>query len=888
MGASWNALDNSFAPLDPLTPREQDILRLIVAGLSNQEIAVQLFLTEGTVKWHNKNVFDKLDVRSRAEAIAKTHSLGLLHETFTPLAAAPKSNLPTQPTPFVGRETELDTINTRLTDPDCRLITLTGMGGIGKTRLAIQAAASAQPHFKDGVYFVPLEAITAPDKVVTAIAQSCRLVASGIGQLLDFLQRKQLLLVLDNFEHLLDAQNDLLTILHHAPQVKILITSRVPLQIREEWLVPVNGMAFPDLQTLEQLDRFDAVRLFKLCAKRAGVQLADDANASIQRICQLTQGMPLAIELAAASLRAISLQEILHHLTTDLSTLTSPLRNLPERHHSIQRVFEQSWSLLSSEDQGILRAVSIFRGGFTSAAFRDITGASLNVLVHLVDYSFVHVTGEGRYDLHPLISQILYEQLQLSGELEQVAATHAATFASFMHNQLKPLKGGNQKTAVKALLNDIKNLDSAWRWALKHANYELISKMWETWIPFTAMIGGEQQNTLMESLSLFQMSDTPLHIAQNYVIYIRIGFSDYGTYDENLPKKALQFAEHVGDQKAIAWALRMMGFHQSRLDEMSIGSTYKTRDEISTGIGWFKRSLAVFRQLGEAYYEAELLHDLAFTYSTIGKKQIAIELETERFLICQRIGAQLEMTSCLHEIASNEFFQGDFLSADAHEMQAFELSKQFDNWDMTIYTNLTAGFFSFIRGEFEQSQAYFARMLTIAEYLGGNAPHHFGMMCGFLTNTVGDYQSASASFTNGEKFAASNPVHKLFGDWGQSITNIGLRQYPSAAKYLHASLTFVHASNNIMFMSLSLPPAALILWHQGEKTRAVECMGLWFTHPATQPQWFLNSVLGKDIFDRMKADLGEPAFNQAWHAGTLRDLKTTSAELLEYFTQTIS
>lgn len=880
MTKSWNALDNSFVLLDPLTPREKDILRLIVAGLSNQEIALQFFLTEGTVKWHNKNIFEKLDVKSRSEAIAKTHAIGLLQEPAAPLATVYQSNLPPQPTEFVGREDELLALSERLHNPACRLITLTGMGGIGKTRIAIQAAAQCQTVFKDGVFFVPLEALTSADKVTSAIAQSCRIPQSGspnpLPQLLDFLLHKHLLLVLDNFEHLLDAQADLLEILHTAPHIKILLTSRVPLHLHEEWVMPLSGLSFPDLQTLQQLDQFDAVRLFKLCAKRAGVKLAQESNADIQRICHLTQGMPLAIELAAALLRTFTCKEITQHLSTDTNTLTSPLHNLPERHHSIQRVFEQSWSLLAPDDQRILRALSIFRGGFTSAALRDVTGASLNVLVHLVDCSFVHVTGEGRYDLHPLISQILYERLQASGELESISAAHAATFAGYMHSQLESLKCSRQKQALKALRKDIENLNLAWRWVLQHKDYELISQMWETWILYTASISGQQTADLLESLSLIQISDTPVHLAQSYLLYIQIGFDDNSMYAENAAQKALQFAEHFQDQHAIAWAYRMMGF------------AYSSRNEVSSGINWFKRSLAIFRQLGEAYFEAEVLHDLAFTYSTIGQNQLAIELENKRFLICQRIGARLEMTSCLHEIASNEFFQGDFLSADAHAMQVFELSQEFDNWHMTIYAHLIVGFFRFVQGKFEQAQTYFAPMLDYADYLGGNSPDLFGIARGYQANTVGEYITATAAFNNAEKPAAPNPVHKMFVDWGQSIAKIGLHQYPSAAKYLHAVLTFAHSSHNIMFMSLSLPPAALLLWHLGEKNFAVECMGLWLTHPATQPQWFLKSVLGKDIFERMKADLGETAYEQTWQTGTTRDLKTTSAELLEKFSQPTS
>ncbi|MCA0456067.1 MAG: LuxR C-terminal-related transcriptional regulator [Chloroflexi bacterium] len=876
MSKSWNAFDTSSVPLDPLTAREKDVLRLIVAGLSNSEIALQLFLSEGTVKWHNKNIFDKLDVRRRSEAIAKTHDLRLLQETFTPLATASKSNLPAQPTPFVGREAELDSIIARLNDPDCRLVTLAGMGGIGKTRLAICAAELAQPHFKQGVYFVPLEPVSAPDQVIGAVAQACRLPVSGAGkplqQLLDFLQHKKLLLLLDNFEHLLDAQTDLLTILRHAPDVKILATSRIPLNLHEEWLIPVSGMAFPDRQAIESLDEFDAIRLFKLCATRAGIKLAAESNADIQHICQLTQGMPLAIELAAALLRTFTSREIIQHLSTDVNSIAAPLRNMPERHHSIQRVFEQSWSLLSSGDQRILRALSIFRGGFTSAALRDVTGASLNVLIRLVDYSFIHVTGEGRYDLHPLIQQILYEQLQTSGELENISDAHAAVFARYMQTWLPWLKGGQQTRAIGEIEMNIENIRSAWSWAIKCRDYTILNKMWEILHVYVEIAVRDQLvDFLLKSINDLNISTTPENEVQTYLLYLQTTLSETPEESLNSARNTLRFAEYFPDNiRAKAFALRSLG---------------QVIDDDVEAIDWLEQSLALFRQINELYYVEMLLHETSFIYSLLGNKDEDVRCQEERYRICLQIDDRINLVSCLHQLASQELARGNYKAAESLGEEAYTIAQEFGNWRMTVIVPARMGFLCFLRGDFKSAETYFKNAVKSGEYAGTYYTRIFSMMFGYLANTSGDFAKADTIFAKALRSDLPvNPFLKLFADWGKAITKCGLHLYTSAATFLKEALNFAIMSENIAFISLSLPPAALILWHYGGKTRAVECLALWFTHPATQPQWFLKSVLGKDIFERMKADLGETAYDQAWQAGTTRDLKTTSAELLEFFT----
>ena len=265
------------------------------------------------------------------------------------VSRALRHNLPAQPTPFVGREQELADIVAHLQEPACRLLSLVGPGGIGKSRLALQTAQiltsvpPAQTLFDHGIWFVQLGAATSPAEVVAAIGEAFALVSysnvSPRQQLLDHLREKALLLVLDNFEHLLSAANLLVEILANAPAVKLLVTSREALNLREEWFHAVEGLAIPPADTSgEALTSYDAVRLFVQNAQRARASFAlTEESQAVVRICRLVQGMPLGIELAAAWLRALPCATIAREIAQNLDFLTSRLQNVPARHRSMPR-----------------------------------------------------------------------------------------------------------------------------------------------------------------------------------------------------------------------------------------------------------------------------------------------------------------------------------------------------------------------------------------------------------------------------------------------------------------------------------------------------------------------------------------------------------------------
>ena len=342
-------------------------------------------------------------------------------------------NLPFQPTTFVGRTEELAAIKQLLNDPVCRVLTLLGPGGIGKTRLSIEAGTEQLQYHGNGVYFVPLTPVGSPSLIISAIASAIQVSFDGAddpcSQILRYLAEKQMLLIMDNFEHLLEGSDLLIAILQSAPNVKFLVTSRERLNIQEEWVLALEGLSFPTGESCQQLETYSAVQLFIQRARQiqANFSLIENAEA-VRTICQQVEGIPLAIELATTWLRAMSCPQITTHIASGLDFLSTPLRNVPARHRSLHVVFEQSWNQLLSAEQSVLMRLSVFRGGFDLAAAEQVAGASLMLLAGLADKSLIRINATGRYDLHELLRQYGAEKLRDAGATEPTAQRHGDYF----------------------------------------------------------------------------------------------------------------------------------------------------------------------------------------------------------------------------------------------------------------------------------------------------------------------------------------------------------------------------------------------------------------------------------------------------------------------------
>ncbi|MGW8225991.1 MAG: protein kinase domain-containing protein, partial [Anaerolineales bacterium] len=411
--------------------------------------------------------------------------------TVTHSTVLPRQNLPAQPTPFVGRETELTELAHLLADPDIRLLTILGAGGMGKTRLALEAGAAQLGNFQHGVFFVSLAPIDSVQAIVPTTAEVLGFSFYEGGeprqQLLDFLREKNILLILDNFEHLLvspdpgarDSLGLVTEILQTAPQVKILSTSRIKLNVQGEHIFHIAGMDFPDWDILEEsvqslqkdATEYGAVKLFLQGARYArpsyGFEAEDLKN--ISRICHMVGGMPLGILLAAAWLEMLTPTEIADQISDEISQsldfLETDLRDVPESHRSLRAIFDYSWKLLTGQEREVFQGLSIFRGGFTRQAAQEVVGASLRELRTLVNLSLLQRDRTGRYAMHELLRR--YAQDKLCASPENYTYTrdrHAAYYFAALSLWGEGLKGPEQLELLPVMRQEIDNIQAAWVW----------------------------------------------------------------------------------------------------------------------------------------------------------------------------------------------------------------------------------------------------------------------------------------------------------------------------------------------------------------------------------------------------------------------------------------
>jgi signal transduction histidine kinase/predicted ATPase len=397
-------------------------------------------------------------------------------------------NLPSFATHFIGRDSEVTQILSLVNDPACRMLTLTGQGGIGKTRLSIEVAHQiSEQHadqFPDGTYFISLASLTSANYITLAVAQALDISFSGTEtleeQLIDYLRDMQLLLVLDNFEHVLEGVSLVSELLAVAQKTKVLATSRERLQLPVEQVFTVHGMTTPEAEQVNRIEDFDALLLFQQVAEKVDYRfkITEDLKPCVIRICQLAEGMPLAIELAAAWVRALSCQIIREELEQSFEILGDTLTHVPERHRSLRIVFEYSWNLLTDEERNIFKGLSVFRGGFTTNAATQITGATVHSISSLVDKSLLRQNSNGRYHIHELLRQFTEEKLaENSDQLTVIHTQHSEYFANFLYQkQDEFIRYNSELPAIGEISVEMDNIRVMWNWATSTQYFDVIDR----------------------------------------------------------------------------------------------------------------------------------------------------------------------------------------------------------------------------------------------------------------------------------------------------------------------------------------------------------------------------------------------------------------------------
>jgi predicted ATPase/DNA-binding SARP family transcriptional activator len=655
------------------------------------------------------------DVRDRsAEAALTTASTELPH------------NLPAPTTAFVGRTEELAQIEALLAESGCRLLTLIGIGGVGKTRLALQVAhslvASQRDLFRHGVYFVPLAAISTADQIIAAIADAMNFAFSGQEaiktQVLNHLREKDALLILDNFEHIIGEAALLTELLQVARGVKVLITSRERLNLYEEWLFHVHGLSLPHANDVTSLMQSGAVQLFAQRARRLSTRfnLANEPDV-IAGICRLMEGLPLSIELAAGWVRTHTCDEIARAIQRNLDFLSTSARNAPERHRSLRVAFDYSWDMLTHDDAHKLARLAVFRGTFDDAAAEAIAAATRADLERLADKSLVERTSDGRWSIHEMLRQYLAERV---GEAEWpgVQMAHSRFFAQFVIQRAPMREAADEPQALAELRREIGNLRAAWEWLIaqvrqKHDLGE-ISALVNQCVPMLAYFhvrecwyqeGWQVFADAQQAMRDLGGATATLATVESSLAEIAFSLSRYADVVA-LIEQALPAMREAGDQILIAEALARLGKAHVRMGH------YAEAEPV------LNESLATFLAANERKGSTAALNWLAALHSNQGQFEKARVCFETCLAIFREHGYKRGIANTLNNLGSNYGRNDQFAEERPLYEEAHRLALEVGERILIAVTLSNLGSNARSLGSLEGSRQYFETSLAHCREMG--------------------------------------------------------------------------------------------------------------------------------------------------------------------------
>jgi predicted ATPase/DNA-binding SARP family transcriptional activator len=790
-------------------------------------------------------------------------------DSFQPPTPPPLRNWPTHLTPFIGRERELAQVGEYLQTTDVHLLTLVGPGGIGKTRLALQAGAREAFAFQDGACFVPLADVSAPELIISALASALHMFFSDTidpqQQLQNYLCNKDLLLVLDSLEHLIEESTLISDLLRACPTLKILATSREGLDLEQEWQLPIQGLPTPDPEA-PGFEACSAVQLFLQRAHRVQAEFALTGadRPAMARICALVGGTPLALELAAGWAKVLSCTQIAHEIEHGMDFLVTSMRDAPNRHRSMRAVFEQSWNLLSKEERSVFQQLAVFHGGFrldAAEAVVSLQGASgpgqpavenetsspytLHALLSsLVDKSLLQVTPSGRYAQHLLVRQYAEERLAESPDEEkQTRERHCRYYAFFVERHREKLKTAEQAQALAEMDEEIENIRTAWRWAVAKRRW-LEMGLCLTGLPLFYYTHGwylEGEATMGQAAAALSegrpdaITADPGQAVVLGTILAAQGFccGYMGQYEqaENLLKKSLPLLHPVIMRSVLAITLGGLGTVETNQGKHGPGGDH------------LQQGLAIARESGDRWTIAMLLlfsgHHARIEDLTEAAEYYRVSLAIFQELDDQRL------------IASSRFFLGEVL---------------------------------LLSGNMAEAQQHLKESLAFARRTGAQHQQLAGWSLkglGFVASSQENYSEAQHCFQESLAFAdeiGDGPT-VVASHLGLGAVASALRDDSAAKEHLYKALRMA-----IEMRAWSQLVSGLIGWagllagqSQAEQEQAVEWLARILSHPLI---WQVHRGQAGYLLDRLRATLPPTIFDKALERGQASTLESTIERIL--------
>lgn len=650
----------------------------------------------------------------------------------------PRAGLPLPDSPLIGRQKELSELS--LGAP--RLRVLTGLGGVGKTRLALELARQEDPQLAQGAYFVSLAGVENLEQIPSTIAEVLGFTFFGPkepqAQLLDYLKGKEMLLVLDDFDHLLAEAGLLVEMLEQAPKLRLLVTSRQRLELPGAWNYELHGLPVSDPNNLGSSE---ATLLFVQSAKRNRPDFKPTPTdlQAIAELCQAVEGLPLALELAAAWVRELSCREILEEICDHQGLLG-------KKATGTQAVFEHSWHLLSPEQQRLMVGLSLFRGGFSRGAAHKTQGASHYLLLSLVGRSLLQKEPAGRYRMHPLLQQYTWQKLAQQPQLQtQLQRQHALYFAAFLEAGGEQLRQGRWDRVVDEVAVETENIRAAWAWLLEghhwpqlelglgawghslsarglyHEGQATFARLAETaqregqtllWARATQRQGwfGLQLGQIERAKVLLEQSLPPLE-QHHHADSLLFGYNGLGVAWTHLGDYTL--AEHWF-QKARALAEQTQNTASLANILNSLGNTCRWTGKFAEATEFFRQGLRLAEEIGNQQTTAFLLANLGGALWELGQQQSGQQTTQQAAQLAEEIQHWPLFSGCLSDLAEMSFVQKEYARSSELRQRSLNLQRELGNRRGEAFDTVMLGYNALRLGQPTEARQHFLEGLRIA------------------------------------------------------------------------------------------------------------------------------------------------------------------------------
>ena len=638
--------------------------------------------------------------------------------------------LPYSQRSFIGRKVELFQINKLLRDPKCRLLTLIGPGGVGKSRLAIEAGKLAIDIFPDGIFFIDFDGCSEKQLIVPNIAKALEFNIDTIAtplepedQLVDFLKNRFLLLIVDGFDQLISDSKVLGRLLRKAPGIKILVTSREKLNLGEEWIYKLSGLPLPEIGDIPSLSLNDSIKLFlsRMAQNTLDYHPTSGEYQHIASICRNVAGIPLAIELAAAWSGVLTIREINDEILENVDFLAVRTKDIPETHQSLRAVFNSSWNLLSQEQQKFLSQLSIFAGNFDRNAAEIVAGVNINQLSELISKSLVAAIDNGRYSLHNLTRQFALEKLDNSSfGRSAVESRYSGYYLEYLTRRKKDLMESNMLQARSEIRQEMGHILAAVQWICKHGEIAKVLESLNALLVFYAVHGwfegvnyfgklAEDRKGFLEVAGNVRGHDPIILACQVHQAFL---LSNLGQIEESeaLSCSSLKPLQQLGLKAELSECIHNMGVNAS------------FRGEYHEAQSFLEDAIILGRESDHILWPTYLLW-LGHVYFLLGEYEQGMLTLNKCHSIFVEKGAYWGAAFALSKMGLASDGLGDHKQAIRFHQRALEVFEKVENQAGKGYCLSRMSISACHLGDYEHSKIYAEKAQHIFETIG----HHWGL-----------------------------------------------------------------------------------------------------------------------------------------------------------------